>query len=443
MPSRRKFLQLSAACAAAPALAGRAWAQDYPSRPVRWLIGFAPGGPNDILARIIGQHLSEKLGQPFVIETRPGAGGNLATQAVAGAAPDGHTLLGIGHFNAINATLYQKLPFDFVRDIVPVAGMAQAPNVLMIHPSVPAKSVAEFIAYLKANPGKLSYASSGNGTSSHLAAELFKAMTGTSMQHVPYRGTGAVWPDLLSGQVQVYFTSPVGSLQYIQDGKLRALAVTTATPLDVLPDVPTVAATVPGFEVTDLVRHRRAESDAGRDRRAAQSRDQRRPCRSQDQGAACRPWRRAVRRDAGADGYLSRGRARPLGPGGEILRRQGWTKNKNGTSRARTSSFSRGIGYISGFAFCPRAKRQRGADEAPRGVQPIPRRGARRSPLAPQTSSRSLAQTSTRVPAFRRPTAAIVGRVRAGPKEPQIEASPSLRALSRPLLMTEGRVSGP
>ncbi len=252
MTSRRTFLCLSAAWVAAAALlhAGSAPAQDYPSRPVRWLIGFAPGGPNDILARIIGQHLSEKLGQPFVIETRPGAGGNLATREVAGAAPDGHTLLGIGHFNAINATLYQKLPFDFVRDIVPVAAVAQAPNILMIHPSVPAKTVTEFIAYLKANPGKLSYASSGNGTSSHLAAELFKAMTGTSMQHVPYRGTGAVWPDLLTGEVQVYFTSPVGSLQYVQDGKLRALAVTTAQPSDVLPNVPAVAATVPGYEVT-------------------------------------------------------------------------------------------------------------------------------------------------------------------------------------------------
>ena len=252
MNSRRKFLWLSAACVAAPALVrvGGVAAQDYPSRPVRWLIGFAPGGPNDILARIIGQHLSEKLGQPFVIESRPGAGGNLATREVANAAPDGHTLLGIGHFNAINATLYQKLPFDFARDIVPVAAIAQAPNILMVHPSVPAKTVAEFIAYLKANPGKLSYATSGNGTSSHLAAELFKAMTGTSMQHVPYRGTGAVWPDLLTAQVQVYFTSPVGSLQYVQEGKLRALAVTTAAPSAMLPNVSTVAATVPGYEVT-------------------------------------------------------------------------------------------------------------------------------------------------------------------------------------------------
>jgi tripartite-type tricarboxylate transporter receptor subunit TctC len=231
-------------------LAVPAGAQDYPSRPVHWLLGFAPGGPNDVLARLIGQHLSERLGQAFVIESRPGAGGNLATAAVAGAPPDGYTLLGIGHFNAINTTLYKQLPFDFARDIVPIAGIAQAPNVLMVHPSVPARTVAELIAYLKANPDKVSYPSSGNGTSSHLAAELFKAMTGTKMQHVPYRGTGAVWPDLLSGQVQVYFTSPVGSLQYVQEGKLRALAVTTATPSDALPGVPTVAATVPGFEVT-------------------------------------------------------------------------------------------------------------------------------------------------------------------------------------------------
>lgn len=231
-------------------LAAPTSAADYPTRPVRWLIGFAPGGPNDILARLIGQRLSEKLGQPFVIETKPGAGGNLATQEVASASPDGYKLLGIGHSNAINASLYPKLPFDLLRDIVPVAAIAQAPNILMVHPSVPARTVLEFVAYLKANPGKLSYATSGTGTSSHLAAELFKAMTGTSMQHVPYRGTGAVWPDLLSGQVQVYFTSPVGSLHYVQQGKLRALAVTTAAPFDGLPGVPTIAASVPGYEVT-------------------------------------------------------------------------------------------------------------------------------------------------------------------------------------------------
>jgi len=255
---------------------GASTAQTYPSRPVHWLLGFAPGGPNDVLARLLGQHLTEKFGQPFVIESRPGAGGNLATQAVANATPDGYTVLGIGHFNAINATLYKRLPFDFMRDIVPVAGIAQGPNVLMLHPSVPAKTVPELIAYMKANPNKLSYASSGSGTSSHLAAELFKAMTGTTMQHVPYRGTGAVWPDLLSGQVQVYFTSPVGSLQYVQEGKLRAIAVTTATRSNVLPDVPTVADTVRGFEVTtwfgigapkatpsDIVARLNAENNAG------------------------------------------------------------------------------------------------------------------------------------------------------------------------------------
>ena len=289
MTSRRRFL------AAGPRPArlrrrsiGPARAQDYPTRPVRWLIGFAPGGPTDIVARIMGQHLSEKLGQPFVIETRPGAGGNLATQAVVSAAPDGYTLLGIGHFNAINAALYQKLPFDFARDIAPVAGMAQVPNVLVVHPSVPAKTVAEFIAYLKANPGKLSYASSGNGTSSHLAAELFKAMTGTSMQHVPYRGTGAGLIELLSGQVQVYFTSPVGSLQYVQEGKLRALAVTTATPSAMPARRADGRRDRAGLRGHDLVRRRRAEGDAGRDRRAAQPRDQRRPRRSEDQGAARR-----------------------------------------------------------------------------------------------------------------------------------------------------------
>jgi tripartite-type tricarboxylate transporter receptor subunit TctC len=245
MPCR--FFGLTVAALFALVLA--AAAQDYPTRPVHWFIGFSAGGPNDVLARLLGQYLSEKLGQPFVIETRPGAGGNLATQVTASAPPDGYTILGIGHFNAINTTLYKKLPFDFIRDIVPVAGIAQAPSMLLVHPSVPAKTVPEFIAYLKANPGKVSYASGGNGTSAHLAAELFKAMTGTTMQHVPYRGTGVVWPDLLSGQVQVYFTSPVGAIQYVRGGQLRAIAVTSSKPSDALPGVPTVAETVPGFEV--------------------------------------------------------------------------------------------------------------------------------------------------------------------------------------------------
>jgi tripartite-type tricarboxylate transporter receptor subunit TctC len=255
MTSRRKILQWSVACAAAAALVsalagiGQAVAQDYPNRPVRWIVGFAAGGPNDILARFMGQHLAERLGQPFVIETRTGAGGNLATQAVVSAPPDGHTLLNIGHFNAMNTALYPKAPFDFVRDIVPIAGISQAPNVLLISPSLAVNSVPELIAYMKAHPNKLSFGSSGNGTSSHLSGELFKAMTGTSMQHVPYRGTGPVMIDLMSGQVQVYFTSTVGLLQHIQEGKVRALAVTGARRFDALPDVPAIAEAVPGFEV--------------------------------------------------------------------------------------------------------------------------------------------------------------------------------------------------
>jgi tripartite-type tricarboxylate transporter receptor subunit TctC len=252
MNARRQFLRLTALWAAAPALAGiaPAAAQAYPNRPVRWILGFAPGGPTDIVVRLIGQHLSEKLGQQFVIDNRPGAGGNLATQAVVTAPPDGYTLLAIAHANTINTTLYQKLPFDFIRDIVPVAGMVQMPNVLEVHPSVPVKTVPEFIAYAKANAGKITYASAGNGTSAHLAAELFKAMTGVPMQHVPYRGSGPALIDLVSGQVQVMFDTVSSSIQYIRSGKLRGIAVTTAKPSDALPDLPTIAATVPGFEVT-------------------------------------------------------------------------------------------------------------------------------------------------------------------------------------------------
>jgi tripartite-type tricarboxylate transporter receptor subunit TctC len=252
MNARRQFLKLTALWAAAPALAGiaPAAAQAYPNRPVRWILGFAPGGPTDIVVRLIGQHLSEKLGQQFVIDNRPGAGGNLATQAVVTAPPDGYTLLAIAHANTINTTLYQKLPFDFIRDIIPVAGMVQMPNVLEVHPSVPVKTVPEFIAYAKANAGKITYASAGNGTSAHLAAELFKALTGVPMQHVPYRGSGPALIDLVSGQVQVMFDTVSSSIQYIRSGKLRGIAVTTSKPSDALPDLPTIAATVPGFEVT-------------------------------------------------------------------------------------------------------------------------------------------------------------------------------------------------
>ena len=247
---RRLQGRLIAGLAALALLGGPAAAQDYPNRPVRWILGFAAGGPTDIVVRIIGQYLSEKLGQQFVIENRPGAGGNLATQAVVTSPPDGYTLLAIAHVHAINATLYRQLPYNFIRDIEPVAGMVQMPNVMEVHPSVPAKSVAEFIAYAKANEGKLSYASAGNGTSAHLATELFKAMTGVQLQHVPYRGSGPALVDIMSGRIQVMFDTLSSSIPHIRDGKLRALGVTTAKRSDALPDVPTVADTVPGFEVT-------------------------------------------------------------------------------------------------------------------------------------------------------------------------------------------------
>jgi tripartite-type tricarboxylate transporter receptor subunit TctC len=252
MEWRPKSMFFSLVCSGIVMVAGAvpAPAQDYPNRPVRWILGFAPGGPTDIVVRVLGQHLAEKMGQQFVIENRPGAGGNLAAQAVVSAAPDGYTLLAIAHVHAINATLYKQLSYNFIRDIAPVAGMVQMPNVLEVHPSIPATNVAEFIAYLKANEGKVSYASAGSGTSAHLAAELFKAMTGTSMQHVPYRGSGPALIDMLSGQVHVLFDTLTSSIEHIRAGKLRALGVTTAKKSDALPDLPTIAETVPGYEVT-------------------------------------------------------------------------------------------------------------------------------------------------------------------------------------------------
>ena len=230
------------------ALIGPVPAQDYPTRPVRVIVGFPPGGPTDILARLMGQWLSDRLGQPFIIENRPGAGGNIATQAVANSAPDGATLLLLTHANAINATLYEKLPFNPQSDIVPVAGLAQVPNVVEVHPTLPVKTIAELIAYAKANPGMINFASAGNGTSPHLATELFKAITDTNMVHVPYRGSGPALIDVLAGQVQLMFDSIPSSLQHIRAGKLRALAVTSAQRSDALLDVPTVADTLPGYE---------------------------------------------------------------------------------------------------------------------------------------------------------------------------------------------------
>jgi tripartite-type tricarboxylate transporter receptor subunit TctC len=247
---RRNFLHFAAGAAALPAVSRIARAQAYPTQPVRLIVGFAPGGPSDILARLMGQWLSERLGQPFVIENRPGAGSNIGTEAVVKAPADGHTLLLATAANAINATLYDKLSFNFMRDIAPVAGLIRGPNVVVVNPSVPAKTIPEFIAYAKANPGKLNMASPGNGTTPHVAGELFKMMAGVNLIHVPYRGNGPAFNDLIGGQVQVMFASPVGLLEYIQAGKLRALAVTTATRVPSLPDVPTVGKFVPGYEVS-------------------------------------------------------------------------------------------------------------------------------------------------------------------------------------------------
>ncbi len=223
-------------------------ANEYPTRPVRVIVGFPAGGPTDIVARIIAQSLSERLGQQFIVENRPGAGSNIATQAVITSPPDGYTLLLVSPPHAINATLYRKLPYNFLEDIVPVAGLANGPNVMEVHPSVPAKTVAEFIEYAKANPGKVSFASAGNGTTIHLSGELFMAMTGVKMQHVPYRGSAPALTDMISGQVQVMFDNVLSSIGHLQSGALRPLAVTSRERLATLPDVPTLAETVPGYE---------------------------------------------------------------------------------------------------------------------------------------------------------------------------------------------------
>jgi tripartite-type tricarboxylate transporter receptor subunit TctC len=247
---RRQFLHLAAGAATLPAVSRFAWAQAYPTRPVRIIVGFAPGGVGDITARLIGQWLSERLGQPFVIENRPGAGGNIGTEAVVRALPDGYTLLLVGGWNAINATLYEKLNFKFIRDITAVAGIVRVPSVMVVHPSVPATTVPELIAYAKSKPGKITMASPGKGLPSHLAGELFKMMAGVDMVHVPYRGGGPALNDLLGGQVQVYFGTTVSSIGYIRAGRLRALAVTSATRSDVLPDIPTVGEFLPGYEAS-------------------------------------------------------------------------------------------------------------------------------------------------------------------------------------------------
>jgi tripartite-type tricarboxylate transporter receptor subunit TctC len=249
---RRDFLQLAAGAAALP-VSQVANAQTYPSRPVRWVVPYAPGGGPDIFARLIGQWLSERLGQPFVIDNRPGAGSNIGTDAVVKAPSDGHTLLLITATNAVNATLYDKLNYNFVRDIAPVASGLSQPLVLVANPSVPAKTVLEFIAYAKANPGKLNFASGGNGTILHVAGELFNMMAGVNMVHVPYRSAAPALTDLLGGQVQVIFSPLLASSEYVRAGTLRGLGVTTATRSELLPDIPTVGESVGGFEASSWV----------------------------------------------------------------------------------------------------------------------------------------------------------------------------------------------
>ena len=249
-PPRRIFLRLAAGAAALPAVSRFAKAQTYPTRPVRIVVGFAAGGAPDILARLLGQWLSERLGQPFVVENRTGAGGNIATEVVVQAPADGHTLLLTSVGNAVNATLYDKLNYNFLRDIAPVAGISREPLAMEVHPSFPAKTVSEFIAYTKANPGSINYGSAGVGSSLHMAGELFKLMSGVDIVHVPYRGSPPALTDLLGGQLQLMFSPLPPSIGYVKSGRLRALAVTTATRSLALPDIPVVADFVPGYEAS-------------------------------------------------------------------------------------------------------------------------------------------------------------------------------------------------
>jgi tripartite-type tricarboxylate transporter receptor subunit TctC len=246
---RRNFLHLAAGAAALPVVSRFARAQAYPTKPVRMVVGNAAGGAPDIFARLIGQWLSDRLGQPFLVENRPGAATNIATEAVVRAPPDGYTLLLITTTGAINATVYDKLNFNFIRDIAPVASVVRLPLIMLVHPSVPVKTVPEFIAYAKANPGKISMASTGIGSTTHMSGELFKMMAGVDMVHVPYRGGTAVVADLIGGQVQVLFVG-TETIEHVRSGKLRALAVTTATRINLLPDIPTVGEFLPGFETS-------------------------------------------------------------------------------------------------------------------------------------------------------------------------------------------------
>ena len=284
--------------------ASNAIAEDYPSRPIKWVVGYPAGGTTDILARLIGQWLSEQLGQQFIIENRPGAGNNIGTEAVINSPADGYTVLLVNPANGINASLYQKLNFNFIRDIAPVGGLTRVPNVMEVNPAVPAKTVREFIDYAKANPAKINLASSGNGTSVHLSGELFKMMTGLDLLHVPYRGSAPALTDLLAGQVQLMFDNMPSSIEHIRAGKLRALAVTTAVRSPALPGCADGRGDGAGLRGECMVRHGRAQGDTARDHQQAQQGDQRGTRRSDDPGAPRGPGRN---RDGGHAGRLRQG----------------------------------------------------------------------------------------------------------------------------------------
>ena len=300
MISRRTAICLAVIGLSAAASIGSASAADYPTRPVKWVVGYPPGGATDIIARLIGQRLSERLGQQFVIENKPGAGNNIATESVINAEPDGYTVLLVNPANYINASLYANLKFNVVRDIAPVAAFNRVPNVMTVNKDVPAKTVAEFIAYVKANPGKVNMASSGNGTSVHLSGEMFMAMSGAKMQHVPYRGAAPAITDLLGGQVQVIFDNMPSILQHVRAGSVRALAVTSATKSSLLPDVPVACRHHPGLRGERAVRHGRAEEHPEGNHRQAEQGDQRGARRARDQGQADRSRRRTADRHAGS-----------------------------------------------------------------------------------------------------------------------------------------------
>ena len=342
MMKRRDFLRVSAGgFVAAPFVKTSAFAADYPTKSVHWLVGYVPGGTTDILARLIGQYLSEKTGQQFIIENKAGAGNNLAVEAVLAAPADGYTVLLVNPANGINATLYKKLSFNFVRDIAPVGGIMRVPNVMVVNNDVPAKTVQEFIDYVKANPGKVNMASSGNGTSVHLSGELFMAMTGVKMTHVPYRGSNPALTDIMGGQCQVLFDNMPSSIELIKGGKIRALAVTTEKRATLFPGSADARRNSEGLRGQRLVRHGREDGNAARNHRRPQQADRRGTGRSEDQGADRRSRRRADGRHAGGLRQDHRVRDREVEEGGRVRRRQ------RGVAQARDRSL-RAAGRLPG-----------------------------------------------------------------------------------------------